>query len=331
MDTLILNKTDAVVEYVFYCLPHQPNSCPQIHRCSVVKAGMYIFMLSTILLTVLGNLLVIISISHFKHLQCPTNFIILSLALVDCLLGCLIMPFSMVRSVEGCWFLGDIVCKVHSGLDMSLCMISIMHLCLVSIERYLAICEPLTYKMTVTNTNVVVCVSIAWLIPFMYSFGIVFSNVNTLGLDVLMLNSCVGNCALVFNKQWAVLGSFTNFFIPGAIMSSLYLKIFHVANKQAKIISDMMAITLNEMKSHSSEQRERKAAKTLAIVMGAFLICWLPFFIATITDPFIEFLTPVVVFDTLVWFGYFNSAFNPLIYGFFYPRFRKAFKIILTK
>ncbi|XP_036438651.1 trace amine-associated receptor 4-like [Colossoma macropomum] len=293
---------------------------------------MYAFMLAAILLTVLGNLLVIISISHFKHLQSPTNLIILSLALVDCLLGCLIMPFSMVRSVEGCWFLGDVICKVHSGLDMTLSLVSIMHLCLVSVERYLAICEPLTYKMTVTNSSVAVCISITWLIPFTYSFGIVFSQVNTVGLDMLMLNPCVGNCALVFNKQWAVLASFTNFFIPGSIMSSLYLKIFFVANKQARVISDMMAaITSSEVKSHSSEQRERKAAKTLAVVMGVFLLCWLPFFIATITDPFIDFSTPVVVFDALVWFGYFNSTFNPLIYGFFYPRFQRAFKIIVSK
>ncbi|TRY88500.1 hypothetical protein DNTS_005174 [Danionella cerebrum] len=83
------------------------------------------------------------------------------------------------------------------------------------------------------------------------------------------------------------------------------------------------------LKAQSSAQREGKAAKTLAIVMGVFYLCWLPFFTATAVDPFINFSTPGDVFDALVWFGYFNSTCNPLIYGFFYPRFQKAFKILI--
>ncbi len=64
--------------------------------------------------------------------------------------------------------------------------------------------------------------------------------------------------------------------------------------------------------------------------MGVFYLCWLPFFTATAVDPFLNFVTPGDVFDALVWFGYFNSTCNPLIYGFFYPRFQKAFKILIS-
>ncbi|XP_072550866.1 trace amine-associated receptor 4-like [Salminus brasiliensis] len=334
MDTHITNLTNANADSVLLCFPHQPDSCPREHRFLVLKVAMYFLMLGTIFMTVFGNLLVMITISHFKQLQSPTNLIILSMALVDCLLGCLIMPFSMVRWLEGCWFLGEIFCQIHSGLDMTLSIASILHLCLVSIDRYLAICEPLSYRMKVTNGKVAVCIAMIWLFSVTFSFGVVLSKVNVIGLEnLLMQASCVGNCALIFNREWGVTVSLVAFFVPGTVMSSLYLKIFYVARKQAKIMSERSTVKQNSCgtKVHSSEQRERKAAKTLGIVMGIFLLCWLPFFIVTITDPFLNFSTPLDVFDALVWFGYLNSTFNPLVYGFFYPRFQKAFRIIISK
>ncbi|XP_026888954.2 trace amine-associated receptor 3-like [Electrophorus electricus] len=328
-----MNMTGTDVENVLLCFPHQPDSCPKVQRLSAVQVLMYILMLPTIFMTVFGNLLVIITISHFKQLQSPTNLIILSLALVDCMLGCLVMPFSMVRWVEGCWFMGDMFCKIHSGMDMTLGTASILHLCLVSIDRYIAICEPLKYQMKMTNTIVVFCLTVIWLFSLMFSFGIVVSKVNVQGLETLaMSNTCLGFCALTFNKQWTVVGSLLNFFLPGTIMSSLYLKIFFVARKQAKVICEGTAVIRSrEAKGHYSEQRERKAAKTLGIVMGFFLLCWLPFFMANLIDPFFNFMTPADVFDSLIWLAYFNSMCNPLIYGFFYPRFQSAFKIILSR
>ncbi|XP_076872273.1 trace amine-associated receptor 3-like [Brachyhypopomus gauderio] len=333
MDTLIMNVTDTDIENILLCFPHQRDSCKKVQRFSEVEVLMYILTLPTVFMTVFGNLLVIITISHFKQLQSPTNLVILSLALVDCMLGCLVMPFSMVRWVEGCWFMGDIFCKIHSSLDLTLSIASILHLCLVSIDRYMAICEPLTYRMKVTKSSVAACIAVIWTFSFTFSFGVVLSNANTQGLDsLLILNSCVGNCALIFNRQWGVIVAVMAFFIPGTIMSSLYLKICHVARKQAKLISDRAAVmTLSEKKSYSSEKRERKAAKTLGIVMGIFLLCWLPIFITTVIDPLLGFSTPVDVFDALVWFGYLNSTCNPLVYGFFYPRFQRAFKIIISK
>ncbi|XP_051500428.1 trace amine-associated receptor 4-like [Myxocyprinus asiaticus] len=320
------NETDIYAKNIILCYPLQPDSCPKAHRLTVIKLTMYTVMLLMILTTVFGNLLVIISISHFKQLQSPTHLIVRSLASSDCLLGSLVMPYSMVRSVEGCWFLGDVVCKVHSSLDMTFCISSILHLSLISIDRYWAICDPLRYKMRITNCTVTVFITITWLFSFAYSFSVVFLGVNAVGLEMLIVQvSCVGNCVLFFNKQWGIICPLLTFFLPGTIMSSLYIKIFHVARKHAKVISDRMTVGAT-----SSTHRERKAAKTLALVMGVFLFCWLPYFIVTAVDPFLNFVTPGDVFEALVWFAYFNSTCNPLIYGFFYPRFQNAFKILIS-
>ncbi|XP_013775819.1 octopamine receptor beta-2R-like [Limulus polyphemus] len=81
-------------------------------------------------------------------------------------------------------------------------------------------------------------------------------------------------------------------------------------------------------KAISKMKREYKAAKTLGIIMGAFVLCWLPFFLWYVSvtlcgDPC---PTPGVVVDTLFWIGYFNSCLNPIIYAYFNLEFREAFK-----
>ncbi|XP_028652018.2 trace amine-associated receptor 4-like [Erpetoichthys calabaricus] len=294
---------------------------------------MYIFMSGTILVTICGNLIVIIAISHFRQLHSPTNFLILSLACVDFLLGVLVMPHSMVRSVETCWYFGDFVCKIHSSCDMMMSMASISHLCFISIDRYYAVCDPLHYQTKITTLVVSLFIAFSWLYAMCFAFGVVFSNVQLVGIeDFILSSSCVGNCGLIFNKQWGVLVTIFAIVIPGTIMIFLYIKIFLVAKRHIRILNKMPGskVTQEEKKKQKFQETENKAAKTLGIVMGVFLVCWSPFFIATIIDPFVGFTTPPVLFDALVWLGYFNSTFNPIIYGFFYPWFQKALKIILT-
>ncbi|XP_036406081.1 trace amine-associated receptor 4-like [Megalops cyprinoides] len=289
---------------------------------------MYMFMVATILMTICGNLLVIISISHFRQLQSPTNLLVLSLACVDCLLGTFVMPYSTVRSVESCWYYGETVCKIHSGFDVTMSIASILHLCLISVDRYLAICKPLLYRSRVTMEKVSGLIGITWL----FSFGVMLARVNLVGIEeMLMMHSCVGTCVQIFNKKWGVVAAFVAFFIPGAVMASLYMKIFHVARRHVRVIHGSKARpgALHD-KNSNSEHKEKKAAKTLGIVMGVFMLCWLPFFIMLVTNPFLNFSTPSNVADALVWFGYFNSTCNPLIYGFFYPWFRKVFKMIIS-
>ena len=79
-----------------------------------------------------------------------------------------------------------------------------------------------------------------------------------------------------------------------------------------------------------SVSQEKRAARTLGIIMGGFVLCWLPFFILTLVTGLCEQCrTPPMVMDTFTWLGYFNSALNPAIYTFFNPDFKKAFKRIL--
>ncbi|XP_018396501.1 PREDICTED: octopamine receptor beta-3R-like [Cyphomyrmex costatus] len=77
-----------------------------------------------------------------------------------------------------------------------------------------------------------------------------------------------------------------------------------------------------------SWRAEHKAARTLGIIMGAFLLCWLPFFLWYLTTSLCgeACYCPDTVVSVLFWIGYFNSALNPLIYAYFNRDFRDAFK-----
>jgi 5-hydroxytryptamine receptor 1 len=98
-------------------------------------------------------------------------------------------------------------------------------------------------------------------------------------------------------------------------------------------IKEKLLMTNNQRrdKKESLEaKRERKAAKTLAIITGAFVVCWLPFFILALLMPLCDacYISDYIQ-SFFLWLGYFNSTLNPVIYTIFSPEFRQAFKRIL--
>lgn len=76
---------------------------------------------------------------------------------------------------------------------------------------------------------------------------------------------------------------------------------------------------------------ETKAAKTLAIIVGLFILCWLPFFTMYLVRAFCDNCIQPLLFSVLFWLGYCNSAVNPMIYALFSKDFRFAFKRIICK
>ncbi|XP_074845213.1 trace amine-associated receptor 2-like [Carettochelys insculpta] len=291
---------------------------------------MYLSMTGAIFITISGNMTIIISISYFKQLHSPTNFLILSMAVADFLLGFIIMPYSMVRSVENCWYFGITFCKVHYSFDLMLCLVSIFHLCSIAVDRFSAVCYPLHYCSIITISVIKQILAVCWTVPAAFAFGVVFSEAHASGIESYqILVACSNSCPVIFNKLWGTVLFTFGFFAPGSVMVGIYIKIFVVTQKHALVMSSMPAYANDEKPNQLSKHKDRKAAKTLSIVMGVFLICWFPCFFTILIDPFLNFSTHAALFDAFSWCGYFNSTCNPLIYGFFYPWFRKALRYII--
>ncbi|MEQ2308986.1 hypothetical protein AMECASPLE_033956, partial [Ameca splendens] len=92
------------------CFPNHNSSCRRL-LLPLSETVLFHTLLTLIsLLTVMLNLLVIISISHFRQLHNPTNSLLLSLAVSDLAVGLLVMPIEGLRYLETCWLLGRLMC-----------------------------------------------------------------------------------------------------------------------------------------------------------------------------------------------------------------------------
>ncbi|KAM8902291.1 trace amine-associated receptor 1-like [Spinachia spinachia] len=310
------------------CHPSRNRSCPRTIYSLPLQITVYMILGVTVILTVFGNLLVTVSIAYFKQLHTPTNYLISSLAVCDLLLGLLVMLPSMVQCVESCWYFGDVFCKVYMSSDVMLCTTSILNLSFISIDRHYAVCQPLLYRKKISVNVVLIMILLSWTISGLIGFGMIFLKLNFWGIEESYSNHivCDGECILFQTGLSSIISSVLSFYIPGVILLGIYLNIFLVARRQLQ----SMQIASRMCSEGISNTSQKKATKTLAIIMGAFLSFWTPFFVCNIIDPFISYSTPPALFKTLVWLGYLNSTVNPLIYAFFYSWFRKALKLFTS-
>ncbi|XP_078504113.1 trace amine-associated receptor 3-like [Lissotriton helveticus] len=292
---------------------------------------MYSLFVVPITIAILGNLAIMISISHFRQLHSPTNFLILSLAATDLLVGFIVMPYSMIRSVEKCWPFGYVFCRIQYSFDLMFTFASIFHLCSIAIDRFYAVCDPLRYSTKMTMPVIRGLVVYCWSLPAVFAFGVVFTDSQGSGIEGYeTLVFCFSVCSITFNKFWSIGMFLASFFAPSFVMVGIYIKIFVVSKRHAHIINKMSSMGKDEANHNLSKKTDRKAAKTLGIVMGVFLTCWFPIFTVALLEPFLGLSMPEDLFEVLMWLGYINSSCNPLIYGFFYPWFRKALWYIVS-
>nr|XP_046230106.1 trace amine-associated receptor 1-like [Scatophagus argus] len=281
---------------------------------SIACILLYIFLGSLAVVTVCGNLLVIISIIYFKQLHTPTNCLILSLALADLLVGVLVYPFIMEYILTLGLYHNDLSRNIEHGINTCLSTCSILNLCCISIDRYYAVCQPLTYATKINVCVAVIMILVSWGVSVIVAIGFAIAGLNQ--------EKCEERC-LIDALYANMLGLIFSFYLPVIVMLCIYLKIFLVAQRQARSIQSIKS-------GAAVSKMERKATKTLAIVMGVFLMCWSPFFLCSTSEFLGHVSLSVAVYEALFWLALSNSMLNPFIYAFFYSWFRSAFRMIIS-
>ncbi|XP_070616117.1 5-hydroxytryptamine receptor 2C isoform X2 [Erythrolamprus reginae] len=305
-----------------------------------------LLILVIIVLTIGGNILVIMAVSLEKKLQNATNYFLMSLAVADMLVGILVMPVSLVTILY----------------DVLFSTASIMHLCAISLDRYVAIRNPIEHSRFNSRTKAIMKIAAVWTISIGISLPI-----PVIGLQddsrVFVNGSCVLN-----EENFVLIGSFVAFFIPLMIMVVAYCLTIQVLQKQASLFlygeppkprrSSMSCVRKepnaenfsmlqnHEAASHlnspvskegvlfrkgtmQSINNERRASKVLGIVFFLFLVMWCPFFITNIMSVLCQDACDQAVLrellDVFVWVGYICSGVNPLVYTLFNKTYRRAF------
>ncbi|KAJ7316599.1 hypothetical protein JRQ81_002761 [Phrynocephalus forsythii] len=303
--------------------------------------------LTMALVTLIGNILVVLAVYTSRALRAPQNLFLVSLAAADILVATLIIPFSLANEIMDYWCFGDLWCRLYLSLDVLFCTASIMHLCAISLDRYWAVTRAARYNLKRSPGRIKGMIGAVWVIAAFVSLPPLFKATHQ------------EQVCLLHDDTWYVLASCTaSFYAPCLIMVAVYCRIYHVAKHRNSVVltpgvcpaptlcpqpppgarladrrqrrrSRDMSVSTNRL----MQARERRFTFVLAFIIGAFVLCWFPFFFTYSLESVLgeDCCISKPLFKFFFWIGYCNSSFNPIIYTAFNRDFRRAFQHLLSK
>ncbi|XP_052777746.1 5-hydroxytryptamine receptor 6-like [Mya arenaria] len=301
----------------------------QVSPGSIVT-GVVLFFIAA--LTITGNIMVFAAVIFNKKLRSVSNLFIMSLSMADLLLGTVVMIPATLNEIFGRWILASGFCVVWAGFDVMLCSASVLNVCLISLDRYIAVMSPLRYKVIVTHRRAFAMIAVAWVIAICASFiplGTGIHNPDLPTLTNLTFLTETPQCLFIPSLTFVLIASTVTILLPIIVAFGLYYRVSKEAKRQACFVGVLIApsnmlLGAKVANKHIREPFTRKATVTLGIIVGAYVVTWAPFLITNILEALCT-CVHVKLFSAFVWLGYCNSLINPIIYPFFIRDFRNVY------
>nr|XP_053654872.1 5-hydroxytryptamine receptor-like [Cherax quadricarinatus] len=318
-----------------------------------------------------GNVFVIAAILLERNLQSVANYLILSLAVADLLVAALVMPLGAVYEIAFSWTGGPNLCSDLTSSDLMSCRfwavtnVDYIHqrspqrvggmIAVIWVVSFLISAAPMMgwkdpeWHERLRNKMCIISQDVGYQIfATITSFYLPLAVILVLYWRVYQaarkrIRRKIGTNAQSALCRGPVTISETTTFTrmssqpsPEKTSNGSTLNGHPVDGSREDSTSGVAAVASQVVPRHMrrrefESRKERKAAKTLGIITGAFVMCWLPFFILAVLMPLCTVschFNPYLI-ATFLWLGYFNSTLNPIIYTVFSPEFRNAFKRIL--
>ncbi|RXM95273.1 5-hydroxytryptamine receptor 5A [Acipenser ruthenus] len=312
---------------------------------------MLTFLVILIIATFLWNLLVLLTIFRVKTFHRVPHNLVASMAVSDVMVAALVMPLSLVNELSGRrWRLGRLLCDVWISFDVLCCTASIWNVTAIAVDRYWSITRHLEYTLKTRKHISSIMIALTWVLSAVISLSPLFGWGEAYTADD-------ENCQVSQELSYTIFSTFGAFYLPLSVVLFVYWKIYKAAKfsigsrrrnavmpvpgvvqvKEASLEPQMVFTVRHATIAFQTdgetwrEQKERKAAVMVGILIGVFVLCWIPFFITELISPLCSCNIPAVLKSIFLWLGYSNSFFNPLIYTAFNKNYNNAFKNLFSK
>ena len=316
------------------------------------------------LIATVGNICVFIAYYKSKSLQTASNWFLLSLAAADTWIGAVSVNFYTVYLAYGYWPFGRGTCEFWLSMDYWCSQASVLNLLVISVDRYLTIRIPLTYRTLRSNRRLKYVISFIWFLAFILWVPWIISYPYMVKKQAVPKNQCY----IQFLSESTFLTVFTAlaaYYIPVVIMVVLYSQIYALLKirKQkannlrgpfsncSSVVPEISCVSVTQAnsghecfsdinnrdmtfqglpKKKTYTKDHNRARKLLILVILAFAVTWLPYNVLAVISPFCSTCVTLPLWDFGYLFCYVNSLINPFCYAFGNRRFKKAFKSILS-
>lgn len=317
-------------------------------------------------ITVTGNLLVILSIPVNRHLWTVNNYFLLSLAAADLLVGLLSENLYALYLLRGFWPLAPALCDMWLVLDHVASGASVLHLLIISVDRYLCMTRPVSYPARRSGRTALVMIGAAWLLAFVSWAPAILCWQTQGGKRMVPDGQCYTQ--LLASPAVIVATTLPTFYLPAVVMVMLYSRLSAASRSRLRAYllaragpkasgssepGSEFCLSQSRRRPRAEEgrgprsqglrrsagsqetrqrraiARERRVTRTILAVVLAFVVTWTPYNVLAVIAAFGHVVIPGALWTAGCWLRYVSSAVNPCCYALCNVTFRRTFCSLL--